>query len=68
MAGCGDVSELSIPIQFLNELSESEVADLKAHILSKVDLELLINPKNVDKKITPDEISSFTSTTSKDGE
>jgi hypothetical protein len=57
-----DIPELSIPIQLLNEFSTSQVADLRAYIWSKGDYKLRINPRNVDQ-----EISSFTSTTSKDG-
>ncbi len=59
--------KLSIPIQFLNKLSTSQVADLKTHILSKNHCELLMNPTNVDEETTPEEISSFTSVTAKDG-
>ena len=60
-------AELSIPIQLLNEFSTSEVAALRSHILSKGDYDLRINPRNVDPEITPEEICTFTSITSKDG-
>jgi hypothetical protein len=67
MAEFADVPELSITIQLLNEFSTSQIAALRAHILSKGDYKLRINPKNVDEDITPEEISSFTSTTVEDG-
>jgi hypothetical protein len=67
MTGALDTSELSIPIQFLHELSISEVAALEAHILLKDKPKLLINLKNVDEEMTPEEIGFFISITSKDG-
>ncbi len=59
--------ELSILIEFLNELSRTQVADFKAHILSKWKFKLSINPKNLDEEITPEEFCSFTSVTSEHG-
>jgi hypothetical protein len=51
----------------LNEFSRSQAAALRSHILSKGDYALRINPKKVDPEITPEEICTFTSITSKDG-
>jgi hypothetical protein len=51
----------------MSSITTSEASDLKAYILSKKDYDLVINRKNLDDEITPEELESFTSTTTKDG-
>ncbi|CAF4149563.1 unnamed protein product, partial [Rotaria sordida] len=58
--------EISIPIQFLNNISTAQAIALRDKILSKPQHKLLINPKHVDEEIKPEEISTFTSVASKD--
>ncbi|CAF1246759.1 unnamed protein product [Rotaria sordida] len=59
--------EISIPIQFLNNISTAQAIALRDKILSKPQHKLLINPKHVDEEIKPEEISTFTSVASTDG-
>ncbi len=61
------MEQLPISMRFLNELSTSEASDLMAHILSKDDYDSVINRKNLDDEITPEELQSFTSITAEDG-
>jgi hypothetical protein len=62
-----ETAKLSMQIEFLNELSETQINDFKAHILKKGKYKLSINSKNLDEDITPQELHSFTSVTSQDG-
>ncbi len=59
--------ESSNRIQFINELSKSEAADLKTHIYRKNKCDFTINPKNLDDEITPEELITFISVKPEDG-
>lgn len=55
-----------MPIQFLNNISNKQAADLKSKIVTKK-YELLINPANVAKAISLEELNTLTSDTLVDG-
>jgi len=53
--------ELSIPIQFLNNISNAQATALKEKILANPSFKYRINPGHVDDEIKSQEIKSFTS-------
>ncbi len=60
--------ELSTAVQFLNYISRIQATTLLKEIYKSDSYKFLINPAHVDGDINPDEIISFTSVTSEDGE
>jgi hypothetical protein len=62
-----DSPDVSTAIEFLNNISNDQAAELDKKMIPMNRYKYLINPAHVNKKITPEEIISFTSETSQDG-